>query len=68
MVINMDKIELKIDETSQQHVGKGRAVIDPKILEDSDWTTGQILELTFNKKISRQTLAWYHRRLWYRNY
>jgi len=50
MVINMDKIELKIDETSQQHVGKGRAVIDPKILEDTNWITGQILELTFNRK------------------
>lgn len=46
----MNEIELKIEEIPQQHVGKGRAIIDPKIIEDSNWNTGQILELTYNKK------------------
>ena len=46
----MDEIELKIEEIPQQHVGAGRAIIDPKIIEDSKWNTGQILELTYNKK------------------
>ena len=46
----MDKIILKIDEIPQQHVGKGRAIIDPKILEETNWNTGQIIELTYNKK------------------
>ena len=46
----MSEIELKIEEIPQQHVGKGRAIIDPKVIEDSNWNTGQILELTFNKK------------------
>jgi len=46
----MDKTELKIEEIPQQHVGKGRAIIDPKILEENSWTTGQIIELTYNKK------------------
>ena len=46
----MEKISLKINEIPQQHVGKGRAIIDPKIIEDQNWNIGQILELTHNKK------------------
>jgi len=46
----MQKIILKINEIPQQHVGKGRAIIDPKIIEDQNWNVGQILELTHNKK------------------
>ena len=51
MVIKkMNETELKIEEIPQQHVGAGRAIIDPKIIEDAKWNTGQILELTYNKK------------------
>ena len=46
----MNEIILKIDEVPQQHVGRGRAIVDPKIIEDQKWNTGQILELTYNKK------------------
>lgn len=46
----MNEIILKIDEIPQQHVGKGRAIVDPKILENTHWQTGQILELSYNKK------------------
>ena len=46
----MNETELKIDEIPQQHVGRGRAIVDPKIIEDTKWSTGQILELTYNKK------------------
>jgi transitional endoplasmic reticulum ATPase len=46
----MSEIILKIEESPQQHVGRGRAIVDPKIIEDQKWNTGQILELTFNKK------------------
>ena len=46
----MSEIILKIDEIPQQHVGRGRAIVDPKIIEDQKWSTGQILELTYNKK------------------
>ena len=46
----MSEIILKIEESSQQHIGRGRAIIDPKIIEDQNWNTGQILELTYNKK------------------
>ena len=31
----MNEIELKIEEIPQQHVGKGRAIVDPKIIEDN---------------------------------
>ena len=46
----MSELELKIEEIPQQHVGNGRAIVDPKIIEDTKWNTGQILELTYNKK------------------
>jgi len=46
----MSEMILKIDEIPQQHVGRGRAIVDPKIIEDQKWNTGQILELTYNKK------------------
>jgi len=46
----MSEIQLKIEEIPQQHVGKGRAIIDPKIIEETKWNTGQILELIYNKK------------------
>ena len=48
--MSIEEINLKVEVIPQQHVGTGRAIIDPKILEDTNWSTGQILELTFNKK------------------
>ena len=48
--MSINQVELKVEEIPQQHVGQGRAIVDPKILEDTDWSTGQILELTLNKK------------------
>jgi transitional endoplasmic reticulum ATPase len=46
----MNEIILKINEIPQQHVGRGRAIVDPKIIEDQNWNSGQILEITYNKK------------------
>jgi transitional endoplasmic reticulum ATPase len=46
----MSEITLKIAEATQRHVGKGIAVVDPKIVEDNGWETGQILELVGNRK------------------
>lgn len=46
----MSEIILKIDEISQRHVGKGIAVIDPKIVKDNQWQTGQTVEILANKK------------------
>lgn len=46
----MKEITLKIAETLQRHVGKGIAVVDPKVVEDNNWETGEILELVGNRK------------------
>ena len=46
----MSDITLKIEETAQRHVGKGIGVIDPKIVKENKWQTGQIIEITANKK------------------
>ena len=46
----MSEIVLKIAEASQRHVGKGIAVVDPKIAEDNGWEAGNILEITGNRK------------------
>ena len=46
----MSEIILKIDEVPQQHVGRGRAINDPKIIEDTKWNTGHIKEIIYNKK------------------
>ncbi|MEX1995987.1 MAG: CDC48 family AAA ATPase [Nitrosopumilaceae archaeon] len=46
----MNEIILKIAEASQRHVGKGIAVVDPKIVEDNNWEAGQIIELVGNRK------------------
>ena len=46
----MKEITLKIAEALQRHVGKGIAVVDPKVVEDNNWETGEILELVGNRK------------------
>ena len=46
----MSEIELKIEEMPQSHVGYGVAIIDPQTIEENNWKTGQILELSANKK------------------
>ena len=46
----MSEITLRIAEAAQRHVGKGIAVVDPKVVEDNGWETGQILELIGNRK------------------
>ena len=44
----MSEIVLKIEEIPQQHVGKGRAIVDPKIIEDEKWET--VIDFTTIKK------------------
>ena len=48
--ININKINLKTAEISKRHIGKGIAIIDPKIVDENNLITGQILELIGNKK------------------
>lgn len=44
------KVVLKIEETPQQHVGRGRAIVDPEVAEENGWNAGQILEIVCAKK------------------
>jgi transitional endoplasmic reticulum ATPase len=46
----MSEITLRVAEASQRHVGKGIAVVDPKVVGDNNWETGNILELVGNRK------------------
>ncbi|MCH9657966.1 CDC48 family AAA ATPase [archaeon] len=51
----MTEIELKIEEMPQAYVGKGVAIVDPKIIEENNWKPGHVLEL-FSKKKSHVKL------------
>ena len=44
------KTELRVEETGQRHVGKGRALVDPAVIGERGWETGQILEVVGEKK------------------
>lgn len=46
----MKEITLKIDEISQRHVGKAIAIVDPKIVEENNLQSGDILEIIVNRK------------------
>ena len=46
----MNETILKVAEAAQRHVGKGIAVIDPKVVEDNNWEAGNVLELAGNRK------------------
>ena len=44
------KTELRVEETGQRHVGEGRALVDPAVIGERGWETGQILEVVGEKK------------------
>lgn len=44
------KTELRVEETGQRHVGEGRAIVDPAVIAERGWETGQILEVVGGKK------------------
>jgi transitional endoplasmic reticulum ATPase len=46
----MKEITLKIDEISQRHVGKAIAIVDPKVVEENNFQSGDILEIISNRK------------------
>ena len=51
------KIVLKVSETNPKYVGRGIALIDPKIMEELDLSVGDVLEITNNQKKSH-VLLW----------
>ena len=42
--------QLAVAEIPQQHVGRGRALVDPAVLRGNGWSSGQIIELVHNRK------------------
>ena len=47
---NNNKVELKVAETNAKFVGRGMALIDPKVMEEMDLSTGDVLEISGKKK------------------
>ena len=52
-----DKISLRVAETDPRFVGKGIAVIDPKVMEDLNLGTGDVVEISGNRR-NTHALLW----------
>jgi len=46
----IDSISLKVAETSSKFVGRGIALVDPKVMEEMSLTTGDVVEISGKKK------------------
>jgi transitional endoplasmic reticulum ATPase len=46
----MEKISSRVAEAPSNLVGRGIAVIDPKIIKENGWQSGDIIEITGNQK------------------
>jgi transitional endoplasmic reticulum ATPase len=47
---NSNKVSLKVAETNPKFVGRGMALVDPKVMEEMDLSTGDVLEISGKKK------------------
>ena len=47
---NNDKVTLRVAETNPKFVGRGMALIDPKVMQDLGLATGDVIELDGKKK------------------
>ena len=47
---NDNRITLKVAETNPKFVGKGMALVDPKVMEELDLSTGDVIEISGKKK------------------
>ena len=47
---NNNKVSLKVAETNPKFVGRGMALVDPKVMEEMDISTGDVLEISGKKK------------------
>jgi transitional endoplasmic reticulum ATPase len=52
-----DSVTLKVAETNPKLVGRGMALVDPKVMEELHLSTGDVIELTTGKKKS-YVLLW----------
>jgi transitional endoplasmic reticulum ATPase len=49
---------LKIAETDSKFVGKGMALLDPKVMEEMNLTPGDVIEITSKRNKSTFVLLW----------
>ena len=47
---NSNKVSLKVAETNPKFVGRGMALVDPKVMEEMDLSTGDVIEISGKKK------------------
>ncbi|MDQ3854357.1 MAG: hypothetical protein M3299_16190 [Thermoproteota archaeon] len=47
---NNNKIRLKVAETNPKFVGRGVALVDPKVMEEMGLSTGDVIEVSGKKK------------------
>jgi transitional endoplasmic reticulum ATPase len=47
---NDNKVSLRVAETNPKFVGRGMALVDPKIMEEMDLSTGDVIEVSGKKK------------------
>ena len=47
---NDNKVPLRVAETNPKFVGRGMALVDPKIMEEMDLSTGDVIEVSGKKK------------------
>src|SRR5918994_1599318 len=47
---NNNKVSLKVAETNPKFVGRGMALVDPRVMEEMDLSTGDVLEISGKKK------------------
>jgi transitional endoplasmic reticulum ATPase len=46
----MDKINLRVSESPSNLVGRGIAVVDPKVIQEQGWQSGEVIEIAGNRK------------------
>src|SRR3954453_5982169 len=47
---NDNKASLRVAETNSKFVGRGMALVDPKVMEEMDLSTGDVLEISGKRK------------------
>jgi transitional endoplasmic reticulum ATPase len=47
---NDNKVSLRVAETNPKFVGRGMALVDPKVMEQMDLSTGDVIEVSGKKK------------------
>ena len=47
----MENITLKVAEAPQNLVGRGIAVVDPKVIQKNGWKSGDVIEISGEKRI-----------------